>query len=236
MRPSLPVPRRLSALILFSSTSFLAAGLSTGSDEVAGTAASLEDASAAGCLSSDLALSEGLSSAGAAPALTTPITSLLTMTSPESLTIFSSTPSVGDTTSITTLSVSISTSSSSRLTASPAFLYQLAIVPSGTDSGNCGALISIDMFFPYTYVICLFSVITSCGITCLQKSWHHPGMPAVVAYAVPDSLPPVPPMAHGRRNADSRYRSMSGSLCAYDAGWSTRRPGSWVLPDTRRLL
>src|SRR5690606_38176683 len=84
----------------------------------------------------------------AAPSSTRPISSLLTMVSPAFLTISLSTPSAGETTSITTLSVSISTSSSSRFTASPACLCHVAIVPSGTDSGKVGALISIVILFP----------------------------------------------------------------------------------------
>ena len=52
-------------------------------------------------------------------------------------------PSAGATTSKTTLSVSISQITSSRDTASPGCLCQVAIVPSATDSGNTGALISV---------------------------------------------------------------------------------------------
>ena len=52
-------------------------------------------------------------------------------------------PSAGATTSKTTLSVSMSQITSSRDTDSPTFLCQVAIVPSATDSGNTGALISV---------------------------------------------------------------------------------------------
>ena len=74
------------------------------------------------------------------------IASLLTMMSPESFSISVSVPSIGEATSITTLSVSISASSSSIFTVSPTLLYHVNIVPSGTDSGKSGALISVAMF------------------------------------------------------------------------------------------
>ncbi len=51
-----------------------------------------------------------------------------------------SVPSAGATTSSTTLSVSISTSTSSRLPASPGCLCQAATVPSAIDSGNARCL------------------------------------------------------------------------------------------------
>jgi hypothetical protein len=59
-----------------------------------------------------------------------------------------STPSTGAGTSSTTLSVSRSTRFSSRFTASPAFLCQVAMVASETDSGRTGTLSSMDMLFP----------------------------------------------------------------------------------------
>ena len=147
-----------------SSASFFAAGLSKGASSEADSDFLSVFCSVllSACLSSDFLSSDFLSSDwsasdAAAPSLTRAINSLLTIVSPDSLTIFSRTPSAGDTTSMTTLSVSISTRSSSRLTASPAFLCQLAIVPSGTDSGSVGALISIDMSVPYTHV-CLIVI------------------------------------------------------------------------------
>ena len=54
-----------------------------------------------------------------------------------------SVPSAGATISSTTLSVSMSTSTSSRFAASPGCLCQVATVPSAIDSGEVGAFISI---------------------------------------------------------------------------------------------
>ena len=67
--------------------------------------------------------------------------------SPAGLIISEMTPSNGATTSSTTFSVSISTITSSCLINSPSFFTQLAIVPSATDSGNVGDLISIAILF-----------------------------------------------------------------------------------------
>jgi hypothetical protein len=55
------------------------------------------------------------------------------------------TPSTVEGTSNTTLSVSRSTMFSSRLTASPTFLCQVAMTASETDSGRTGTLISMAM-------------------------------------------------------------------------------------------
>ncbi len=68
---------------------------------------------------------------------------LLVTVLPVSNLISFSTPSIGEGTSNTTLSVSRSTRFSSRLTASPAFLCQLAMVASETDSGSTGTLTSV---------------------------------------------------------------------------------------------
>ena len=71
--------------------------------------------------------------------------SVLALDDPTSNLISFSTPSTGDGTSRTTLSVSRSSRFSSRLTASPTFLCQVAMVPSATDSGSTGALTSVAM-------------------------------------------------------------------------------------------
>src|SRR5690606_39176513 len=139
-RPSLPVPLTALGSMLFSSASLRAAGLRIASPEAASEAASAFGASA---LASAL-LSAGFASP-AAPSLNRPITSPLSQVSPSPLTISSITPSAGATTSSTTLSVSISTISSSREQASPGCLCQVATVPSATDSGKTGALISVDI-------------------------------------------------------------------------------------------
>src|SRR5574337_379264 len=101
----------------------------------------------AGVLASGFDASCGASLAGAAAAPS----SMIAMTcspftvSPTSCLISFSTPSTGEGTSSTTLSVSRSTRFSSRATASPAFLCQLAMVASETDSGRTGTLSSMDM-------------------------------------------------------------------------------------------
>src|SRR5207342_3003784 len=56
-----------------------------------------------------------------------------------------STPSTGEGTSSTTLSVSRSSRFSSRRTVSPAFLCQVAMMASDTDSGSTGTLTSMLM-------------------------------------------------------------------------------------------
>ena len=82
------------------------------------------------------------------------------MTSPEPtesrafFRILTRTPSVGDGSSRTTLSVSMSIRFSSRETRSPSFLCQSRSVASATDSDNCGTFtstiicISPVQFFP----------------------------------------------------------------------------------------
>src|SRR5690606_9025916 len=142
-RPSLPVPLTALGSMLFSSASLRAAGLRIASPEAASEAASAFGASA---LASAL-LSAGFASP-AAPSLKRPMTSPLSQVSPSPFKISSITPSAGATTSSTTLSVSISTISSSREQASPGCLCQVATVPSATDSGKTGALISVDITDP----------------------------------------------------------------------------------------
>ena len=146
IRPPLPVALIAAASRPFSSIILRAAGLTfRSSADFAGADSSfLGSASFLDVLDSAL-------SAGAlplAPSLKRPITSSLSTVSPSPLTISSTTPSAGATTSSTTLSVSISTSSSSRLQASPGCLCQVAMVPSATDSGKVGALISVVIRIP----------------------------------------------------------------------------------------
>ena len=81
------------------------------------------------------------------------MTSLLSTVPPSATIMSDRLPSAGATTSITTLSVSISTIKSSRLHASPGCLCQVAMVPSATDSGKDGALISIDMVYLFTLIM-----------------------------------------------------------------------------------
>ena len=87
----------------------------------------------------------GALAAAAAPASTIAISCWLVTVAPSSNLISLSTPSTGEGTSSTTLSVSRSTRFSSRLTASPGFLCQVAMVASETDSGRTGTLISVLM-------------------------------------------------------------------------------------------
>ena len=86
--------------------------------------------------------------AGAAatvPSSTSAISSWLVTVSPVFFNTCFNTPSTGDGTSSTTLSVSRSTRFSSRRIASPGCLCQVAMVASETDSGNTGSLTSMAM-------------------------------------------------------------------------------------------
>src|SRR5690606_772143 len=87
----------------------------------------------------------GAGAAATAPSSMIATTWLLVTVSPSLNLISFSTPSTGEGTSSTTLSVSRSSRFSSRLTASPTFLCQVAMVPSATDSGSTGALTSVAM-------------------------------------------------------------------------------------------
>ncbi len=131
-RPPRPLPATSAAATPFSSRILRAAGLAVpagaaaaGAEAAAGAAATALGASAAGT---------------AAPALASlsirAISSPETTVSPSALTISTRTPSAGDGTSRTTLSVSMSIRISSRATASPIFFFQEASVPSATDSDN----------------------------------------------------------------------------------------------------
>src|SRR5690606_10331579 len=94
---------------------------------------------------SSFALAAGADSAVAAPSSMIASTCWLVTVSPSLNLISLSTPSTGEGTSSTTLSVSRSTRFSSRVTASPAFLCQPAMVASETDSGRTGTLTSVAM-------------------------------------------------------------------------------------------
>ncbi len=82
------------------------------------------------------------------------MTSLLATVLPSPLTIFTSTPDSGAGVSSTTLSVSMSTRFSSRLTYSPAFLCQVSSVASATDSESCGTFTSISIGHSVSERIC----------------------------------------------------------------------------------
>ena len=77
-----------------------------------------------------------------------PMTWSAVTVSPSVNRIFSSTPSSGAGTSSITLSVSISTSASSRRITSPGCLCQQATTPSLTDSGRAGTFTSVVMASP----------------------------------------------------------------------------------------
>ena len=64
---------------------------------------------------------------------------------PSPFTTFARTPSAGAGSSSTTLSVSMSTRFSSRLTASPSFLCHESSVASATDSDSCGTFTSTSI-------------------------------------------------------------------------------------------
>src|SRR5205814_5646741 len=94
----------------------------------------------------------GGSAAGAlaaAPAAPITATTLFTGTVSPSLTrISETTPAAGDGTSVSTLSVEISKSGSSRSTVSPTFFIQRTTVPSAIDSPICGMTTSVAIGAP----------------------------------------------------------------------------------------
>ena len=136
IRPPLPVPSIFSTSRSCSATSLRAAGARI----LPPTFSSLAPSSAeAAGFSSPLVA--GLAPPPA-PSVKTASTCSEVTWLPSSAWISDRAPSAGATTSRTTLSVSISASTSSRLTASPTCLAQLATVPSWMDSGKVGALTS----------------------------------------------------------------------------------------------
>ncbi len=137
MRPSLPVPSTIVASRSCSSSRRLTAGLSLG-DVFATSTGSADRATTCG-FSPSTEGTGSLTSPSSSSASNSPLVTVV-----PSLTLMSlSVPDAGAGTSSTTLSVSRSTRFSSRMTDSPAFLYQLTSVASVTDSGSCGTLISI---------------------------------------------------------------------------------------------
>ena len=86
--------------------------------------------------------------AAPAPSAITATTAPTGATSPAATRISASTPVVVDGTSIDTLSVSISNRLSPGLTASPADLNHLVILPSATVSPSCGISTSMRVTFP----------------------------------------------------------------------------------------
>ena len=126
MRPSRPVPCTRAMSRPCSSASFRAAGLALTGSAIGGAVSST-----------------GSSGAATSPGSKVASNSSLATMSPSCLTMRLSLPSAGATTSRTTLSVSMSTSRSSRRTDSPGPLCQTATVPSVIDSGKVGALISM---------------------------------------------------------------------------------------------
>ena len=111
----------------------------------------LEAAGAAGAaLAATVSAAGAALAAGGAAAATPPSSMIasncwLVTVAPSANLISLSTPSTGDGTSNTTLSVSRSSRFSSRLSASPAFLCQVAMVARDTDSGRTGTLTSVAM-------------------------------------------------------------------------------------------
>jgi len=110
---------------------------------VAGAAAAAGAGAAAAGAAAGAASAVGAGAAATAPSSMIATTWLEVTVEPSANLISFSTPSTGDGTSRTTLSVSRSSRFSSRLTASPTFLCQVAMVPSATDSGSTGALTSV---------------------------------------------------------------------------------------------
>src|SRR5688572_392088 len=145
-RPPRPVPATSAGLTsLRAAWAAAPGGSSLPPVFAAGAAAAvLAGAAAAG------AAAAGAAAAGAGAAATAPSSMIATIcwlvtVSPSLNLISLITPSTGEGTSSTTLSVSRSSRFSSRRTLSPAFLCQVAMVASETDSGRTGTLTSMLM-------------------------------------------------------------------------------------------
>ena len=150
-RPFLPEPLILLASKPFSEIILRTDGLNASSllsSDLLSDWASDFALSLAAALSSLLAEASSFFAAGAPPSSILPITSSAVTVAPVSWIISPITPSAWATTSSTTLSVSISTNTWSRVTASPVLTCQVAMVASATDSGSTGTLIST--FSPFT--------------------------------------------------------------------------------------
>src|ERR1700754_2070865 len=141
-RPSRPVPATFDGSMFSSTATRRPAGESSSTPAGAAGASAL---AAFGASAAAGAAAGAGAAAAAAPSSITAMTWLLVTVEPSSNLISFSTPSTGEGTSSTTLSVSRSSRFSSRLTASPAFLCQVAMSASETDSGRTGTLTSMDM-------------------------------------------------------------------------------------------
>ena len=109
---------------------------------------------AAGAGASAGAAACGAGAAAAAPTVTRPSNWLLTTVAPASCRISVKTPSTEAETTRTTLSVSISTRTSSYLTAYHTFLLHATTVASATDSGSTGVRISLLIYtHPRLYLL-----------------------------------------------------------------------------------
>ncbi len=142
-RPPRPVPAMAAVSTFFSAASFCAAGMACPPPAGALRAAAALDAC---CAAAFGASAPGGCPAGFAASVSIcAMTSLLATVLASPLMIFTSTPEPGAGVSSTTLSVSMSTRFSSRLTYCPACLCQLSSVASATDSESCGTFTSISM-------------------------------------------------------------------------------------------
>src|SRR5690606_3500563 len=149
----------------------------------------------ASALGSSAFFSSAGAAAATAPSSMIASTCWLVTVSPSENLISFSTPSTGEGTSSTTLSVSRSTRFSSRLTGSPAFLCQLAMVASETDSGRTGTLTSVAMGRPWG--VCRYGGKAVCSF--------------VVAYSATSWLP-------------GGLTSASATSCCCSATWSAKWP------------
>src|ERR1700754_1268783 len=141
-RPSRPVPATFDGSMFSSTATRRPAGESSSTPAGAAGASAL---AAFGASAAAGAAAGAGAAAAAAPSSITAITWLLVTVEPSSNLISFSTPSTGEGTSSTTLSVSRSSRFSSRLTASPAFLCQVAMSAAETHWGRTGTLTSMDM-------------------------------------------------------------------------------------------
>src|SRR5271154_6242135 len=202
----------------------------TGTDAIFGASFAATFDSGIGSASLDAFDASG-SSAGTAvlaPALA-PV-SMVAMTSPlvtalpSTLTILTNTPDSGAGVSSTTLSVSISTRFSSRLTYSLTFLCHDTSVASDTDSDNCGTLTSISMLPPPRT--------NRRHATRRQSSARNSPAHAVACYTTICSREPAMP-----KNRVPRKSVSAAAACAAasSAECGATRPDCAVLPGTTRL-
>ncbi len=181
MRPPRPVPATSAAPRFCSAIILRAAGSTAPGAAVDFAAADAFPGAGAGFaveVAAGAAVGAGVAPAtpawavACAPVSSTAMTSCAVTVEPSPRRISVSTPESGAGNSSTTLSVSMSTRFSSRLTASPAFLCQLTSVASVIDSGSTGTLTSISIFHPCSTDRCVRTRLSRRAL--VSSRWRPP--------------------------------------------------------------